>query len=117
MSNLVASGLHDVRRAMLKLEVASKEAIVARNKRKLKMYAGKLEWIVKDFITDPTWSEPLRHALRSDMVNSDPLTAEDVQRKMDYLLEPNRLKVEELIDSLIAEQKKKAAELLKQYVK
>jgi hypothetical protein len=107
MSATIASAFHDIRRAILKLEVAKKGFKHGPGKMLLIGYLTKLNWVLDSFVTCCLWSDSLRDAIRKDMA-SDPLTSEAIFEKIDYLAPNDREMVEDLIDRLISERKENA---------
>jgi hypothetical protein len=116
--NSMVSGFADLRRCILKWQVAIIEQKQKHNHetvRKLKQWLSRVEWCVQDFRTNRLFPDILRKTVNQEF-DSDPLTTESVAQLIDYLSPANREKVEAMIEPLIAEQKQEFEDL-KQKIK
>lgn len=115
MSNLLASAMHDINRARLKLEVAKNEYKPTACKAIVGKYVSRLQWITDDFLAQKFWSREMRQAISKDL-RSDCLTSEAVLQKLDYLSAEDRARIEDTIDAMVLA-RKQAAQLLHQQIK
>ena len=69
-----------------------------------KLYAGKIEWIFKDLISNPLFPEQIRFGLRKEW-ESDSFTIDAVVEKIALLLPDQRESIETILDCIIKGEK------------
>jgi len=100
----IVSGLQSLKRASDHWNSFVREKPGSLAERMFKMYLGKINWIVQDFLSCPHFPDIVRNGIRKEW-NSDAFTTPAISDKVALLSPDQRDAVENVIDLLLSGEK------------
>jgi hypothetical protein len=100
MASNVITAVHHMRIATEYMDDFVRSSPGSRGGSLFKLYSGKVKWILRDILTFPHFSEPVREGIRKEM-QSDPLAYAAIMERISLLSPTQREQLESVIEDLI----------------
>ena len=100
MASNVITAVHHLRIATEYMDDFVRSAPATRGGSLFKLYSGKIKWVLRDILTFPHFSEPVREGIRKEM-QSDPLAYAAIMERISLLSPTQREQLESVIEELI----------------
>lgn len=100
MGSNVITAVHHLRIATEYMDDFVRSSPASRGGALFKVYSGKVKWILRDILTFPHFSEPVREGIRREM-NSDSLAYAAIMERISLLSPKQRDELESVIEDLI----------------